>query len=72
MSASEKVRKNGTMSELISPFTLRPGYGMGALIILLPYAVQSEIRFGSRARTLRTGPSVVALLPQVRSIVQAE
>jgi hypothetical protein len=68
---SEAVRKSVPMSELISPFKLLPGYGMGGLIILLLYAVHSEIRFGSRARTLRTGPSVGALLPQVRSIVQA-
>jgi protein-S-isoprenylcysteine O-methyltransferase Ste14 len=45
------------MSELISRFTSLPGYGIGGLIILLLYAVQSEIRFGSRARTMRTGPS---------------
>jgi hypothetical protein len=65
---SEAVRKIGAHVELISPFTLLPGYGMGGLIILLLYAVQSETRFGSRARTLRTGPSVGALLPPVRSI----
>jgi protein-S-isoprenylcysteine O-methyltransferase len=33
-----------------------PGYGIGALIVLLLYAVQSEIRFGAKARTMASGP----------------
>jgi len=41
--------------ELISRFTSLPSYGIGALFVLLLYALQSEIRFGSRARTFRTG-----------------
>ena len=45
------------MVELISRFTSLPGYGLGGLFVLLLYAVESEIRFGSRARTVRTGPS---------------
>jgi protein-S-isoprenylcysteine O-methyltransferase Ste14 len=45
------------MSELISRFTALPAYGIGALIVLLLYALQSEIRFGSRARTIRGGKS---------------
>src|SRR5438067_3050068 len=43
------------MSELISRFTALPAYGIGALIVLLLYALQSEIRFGPRARRIRAG-----------------
>ena len=42
------------MSELISRFAALPPYGLGALVVLLLYAIQSEVRFGSRARTIRT------------------
>jgi len=45
------------MSELISRFTALPAYGIGALIVLLLYGLQSEIRFGSRARKVRAGES---------------
>jgi protein-S-isoprenylcysteine O-methyltransferase Ste14 len=45
------------MFELISRFTNLPPYGVAALVVLLLYAIQSEIRFGARARTLRTGAS---------------
>lgn len=45
------------MSELISRFTALPAYGKGALVVLLLYAIQSEIRFGSRARKMRSGAS---------------
>jgi len=41
------------MSELIAPFAALPGYGLAALIVLILYGVQSEIRFGKRARTMR-------------------
>jgi protein-S-isoprenylcysteine O-methyltransferase Ste14 len=43
------------MSDLIAPFTTLPGYGIAAVVVLLLYAVQSEIRFGKRARTIRAG-----------------
>lgn len=43
------------MSEFVSRFTALPGYGLGALIVLLLYGLQSEIRFGSRARGMRAG-----------------
>ena len=43
------------MSDLITRFTNLPAYGIGALVVLLLYAVQSEIRFGKRARSIRTG-----------------
>ncbi|HWH57050.1 MAG TPA: isoprenylcysteine carboxylmethyltransferase family protein [Terriglobales bacterium] len=45
------------MSELISRFTALPAYGIGALIVLLLYGMQSEVRFGSRARKIRAGKS---------------
>jgi protein-S-isoprenylcysteine O-methyltransferase Ste14 len=45
------------MSELISRFTALPTYGKAALAVLLLYGIQSEIRFGSRARTMRSGAS---------------
>lgn len=45
------------MSEWISRFTELPSYGRAGLIVLLLYAVQSEIRFGARARSHRTGAS---------------
>jgi protein-S-isoprenylcysteine O-methyltransferase Ste14 len=34
-----------------------PSYGMGALLVLLLYAVQSEIRFGAKARSFAAGVS---------------
>jgi len=43
------------MSELMSRFTSLPDYGVGALVVLLLYALQSEIRFGTRARKMRAG-----------------
>ena len=43
------------MSELIARFAALPTYGIAALVVLLLYAVQSEIRFGKRARTMRAG-----------------
>ena len=43
------------MFDLISGLKQLPSYGVAAVIVLLLYAVQSEIRFGKRARTMRTG-----------------
>jgi len=43
------------MSDLIARFAALPGYGIGALCVLLLYAIQSELRFGTRARTMRAG-----------------
>lgn len=40
------------MSELISRFTALPGYGIGAIVVLVLYALETEIRFGSRARSM--------------------
>ena len=45
------------MREFYSRFAALPSYGLGGLLILLLYAIQSEIRFGSRARTHRAGAS---------------
>ncbi len=43
------------MSDLIARFTALPGYGIAATAVLLLYAIQTEIRFGRRARTTRAG-----------------
>jgi protein-S-isoprenylcysteine O-methyltransferase len=43
------------MTDLMARFTALPGYGIAALVVLLLYAIQSEIRFGKRARTMRAG-----------------
>jgi protein-S-isoprenylcysteine O-methyltransferase len=43
------------MSDVIAKFTSLPSYGISALVVLLLYAIQSEIRFGKSARTMRTG-----------------
>jgi len=43
------------MSELISRFTSLPGYGLGGVLIFVLYGLQSELRFGSRARAIRAG-----------------
>src|SRR5262245_7531813 len=60
------------MSDLIAKFATLPGYEIAAFIVLLLYAVQSEIRFGKRARSSRAGAadrgstlvlSVAALVP---------
>ncbi|MCU1291922.1 MAG: isoprenylcysteine carboxyl methyltransferase [Bryobacterales bacterium] len=45
------------MFDLISGLKQLPGYGVAAVVVMLLYAVQSEVRFGKRARTMRTGPA---------------
>jgi protein-S-isoprenylcysteine O-methyltransferase Ste14 len=45
------------MAELISRFAVLPAYSIGALLVILLFAVQSEIRFGARARTMRPAAS---------------
>jgi protein-S-isoprenylcysteine O-methyltransferase Ste14 len=45
------------MSEFVSRFMALPAYGIAALIVLLLYVVQAEIRFGTRARSSRPGPA---------------
>src|SRR6516164_2569222 len=44
------------MPEVLRPFIALRGYGSCALVVLLLYAIQSEIRFGARARTMASGP----------------
>jgi len=43
------------MSDFFSRFAALPPYGVGALIVLVLYAIQSEVRFGSRARSMHAG-----------------
>ena len=45
------------MSWSLSGLTSLPGYGLGGLVVLLLYAIQAEIRFGRRARSLSAGAS---------------
>jgi len=49
------------MSELLQSFTTGivalPPFGVGALLVLLLYALQSEIRFGAKARSHAAGVS---------------
>jgi protein-S-isoprenylcysteine O-methyltransferase Ste14 len=45
------------MSPLLEGFRTLPPYGLGAVLVLLLYALQSEIRFGARARSHSTGVS---------------
>lgn len=45
------------MSDLIAKFISLPAYGIAAVFVLLLYAVQSEVRFGKRARSIRTEAS---------------
>lgn len=43
------------MVELFRLFTVLPAYGLAALMVLLLYAVQSEVRFGQKARKMSPG-----------------
>ena len=43
------------MSEWLARFAALPAYGLGGLAVLLLYALQSEVRFGRRARTHAAG-----------------
>jgi protein-S-isoprenylcysteine O-methyltransferase len=45
------------VSHLLDRFTSLPGYALGAIIVLVLYGLQSEIRFGARARTMHAGKS---------------
>jgi protein-S-isoprenylcysteine O-methyltransferase Ste14 len=45
------------MPDVLRPFTALPGYGVGGLLVLLLYAIQSEVRFGPKARRLSPGPA---------------
>ena len=45
------------MENIVQPFLALPRHGLAALGVLLLYAIQSEVRFGRRARTHFAGPS---------------
>ena len=45
------------MRDFFHPFLALPSYGLAALAVLLVYGLQSELRFGRRARTMFAGPS---------------
>lgn len=45
------------MQEIFFRISVLPAYGIGALVVILLFAIQSEVRFGARARTIRTGAS---------------
>jgi hypothetical protein len=45
------------MFNLFRPFMALPGNGIGGLVVLLLYAIQSEIRFGTKARAMSAGPA---------------
>ena len=49
------VRGRHCMPDPIAQFAALPGYGIGAVVVLVVYAIQSELRFGARARTIRAG-----------------
>lgn len=43
------------MAEFFSPFASLPAHALGGLAIILLYILQSELRFGSKARSHRAG-----------------
>jgi protein-S-isoprenylcysteine O-methyltransferase Ste14 len=43
------------MSDIMARFAALPAYGIGALVVLLSYAIETEVRFGARARSTRAG-----------------
>lgn len=45
------------MRGFVQPFLALPAHGLAALLVLLVYALQSELRFGRRARAMSAGPS---------------
>lgn len=45
------------IQDFIAGFKSLPPHGLAALVVLLLYAVESEIRFGTRARSMAAGPS---------------
>ena len=66
------------MESIVQSFLALPRHGLAALGILLLYAIQSEVRFGRRARTHFAGPSdrgstlivsVSALVPVIGFVI---
>jgi protein-S-isoprenylcysteine O-methyltransferase Ste14 len=51
----------GAMSDLlhslVAPVLALPSHGLGAMLVLLLYAIQAELRFGSKARSYAAGAS---------------
>ena len=45
------------MPDLFAGFRALPPYGIAAVVLLLLYGVESELRFGRKARTMFAGPS---------------
>jgi protein-S-isoprenylcysteine O-methyltransferase Ste14 len=45
------------IQDFIAGFKSLPAHGLAALGVLLLYAVESEIRFGAKARTMNAGPA---------------
>jgi protein-S-isoprenylcysteine O-methyltransferase Ste14 len=45
------------VSDFFAPFLSMPGYALAAFIVLLLYGIQAEVRFGARARAMRSGPA---------------
>ena len=45
------------MSEWLDGFRALPAYGLGGLAVLLLYGLQSEVRFGAKARSRAKGPA---------------
>lgn len=43
------------MNSLLQGFAALPPYGLGGLVVLLLYTVQSELRFGNKARRMSAG-----------------
>ena len=48
---------NNYIQEFVAGFKSLPPHGLAALVVLLLYAVESEIRFGAKARTMKAGPA---------------
>ncbi len=48
-------RNNLPMSSLFAGLQRLPGYGIGAVILILLYMIQTEIRYGQRARAMHAG-----------------
>jgi protein-S-isoprenylcysteine O-methyltransferase Ste14 len=45
------------MDDWLGGFRVLPGYGLGGLAVLLLYGLQSEVRFGAKARSSSAGPA---------------
>ena len=51
---------NEYIQDFIAGFKSLPAHGLAAFGVLLLYAVESEIRFGAKARTMAAGPADAA------------